>query len=274
MRALAMRTVLICHHDNPLNREVLPRFMGTFSDLAGVVVIRERPGRMKKRLLFEWRRSRLRMLDVFAFRLYYKLRLAKRDGEWIRRRVAEGHARYPEPAGDVPIHETDDPNSEETRAFLAEVAPDLVIARCKTLLRPEIFDLPRLGTFVVHPGICPEYRNAHGCFWALARRDLDRVGATLLRIDSGVDTGPVYAYYETDIDERNESHIVIQHRVVFENLDAIRLAMLDAATGRSQPLDTSRRPSAAWGQPWLTRYLRWKQRARKRHRESAVAALS
>ena len=55
-----MRTALICHHDNPLNREVLPRFMGTFSDLAGVVVIRERPGRMKKRLLFEWRRSRLR----------------------------------------------------------------------------------------------------------------------------------------------------------------------------------------------------------------------
>src|SRR5919204_6370588 len=188
-----MRTALICHHDNPLNREVLPRFMATFSDLAGVVVIRERPGRMKKRLMFEWRRSRLRMLDVFAFRLYYKLRLAKRDREWVKRRVEDGLARYPDPPADVAVHETSDPNSEETRTFLADVAPDLVIARCKTLLRPEIFDLPGLGTYVVHPGICPEYRNAHGCFWALARRDLDRVGATLLRIDSGVDTGPIYA---------------------------------------------------------------------------------
>src|SRR6266540_3361029 len=116
MRALAMRTALICHHDNPLNREVLPRFMATFSDLAGVVVIRERPGRMKKRLMFEWRRSRLRMLDVFAFRLYYRLRLAKRDRAWIEQRVAAGRGRYPSPPSDVPIHETDDPNSEETRA--------------------------------------------------------------------------------------------------------------------------------------------------------------
>src|SRR3954451_1346741 len=85
-----MRTALICHHDNPLNRDVLPRFMATFSDVAGMVVIRERPGRMKKRLMFEWRRSRLGMLDVLAFRLYYRLRLAKRDQEWVRRRVEEG----------------------------------------------------------------------------------------------------------------------------------------------------------------------------------------
>jgi methionyl-tRNA formyltransferase len=258
-----MRTALICHHDNPLNREVLPRFMGTFSDLAGVVVIRERPGRMKKRLMFEWRRSRLRMLDVFAFRLYYKLRLAKQDREWVERRVADGLARYPEPAGSVRVHETADPNSEETRAFLAEIAPDVVIARCKTLLRPEIFDLPRLGTYVVHPGICPEYRNAHGCFWALARRDTERVGATLLRIDAGVDTGPIYAYYKTGIDELNESHIVIQHRVVFDNLDrlAADLGRIEDAT--AERIDVTGRESAAWGQPRLTDYLRWKRAARK-----------
>src|SRR5436309_328007 len=31
--------------------------------------------------------------------------------------------------------------------------------------------LPARGTFVLHTGICPEYRNAHGCFWALARSE-------------------------------------------------------------------------------------------------------
>jgi methionyl-tRNA formyltransferase len=265
-----MRTALICHHDNPLNRDVLPRFMGTFSDLAGVVVIRERPGRMRKRLMFEWRRSRLRMLDVFAFRLYYKLRLAKYDREWVERRVAEGLIRYPSP-GEVRIYETDDPNSEETREFLSEISPELVIARCKTLLRPEIFDLPRLGTYVVHPGICPEYRNAHGCFWALARRDLDRVGATLLRIDSGVDTGPVYAYYKTDIDERSESHIVIQHRVVFDNLDHLAQDLRRIEAGTAERIDVSGRESAAWGQPRLTDYLRWKRAARRAAAATAAA---
>jgi folate-dependent phosphoribosylglycinamide formyltransferase PurN len=264
-----MRTALICHHDNPLNRDVLPRFMASFSDLAGVVVIRERPGRMKKRLMFEWRRSRLRMLDVFAFRLYYKLRLARRDRAWIARRVADGVARYPAPPTGVPVHETDDPNSEATRAFLEQVAPDLVIARCKTILRPEVFEVPRLGTYVVHPGICPEYRNAHGCFWALARRDLDRVGATLLRIDAGVDTGPIYDYFKTDIDERSESHIVIQHRVVFDNLDRLADDIRRIDAGTAERIDVSGRESAAWGQPRLTDYLHWKRAAR---RTAAAAA--
>ena len=27
-----------------------------------------------------------------------------------------------------------------------------MIARCKLLLKPEIFTLPRVGTFVMHPG--------------------------------------------------------------------------------------------------------------------------
>src|SRR5678809_621983 len=84
-----------------------------------------------------------------------------------------------------------------------------------------IRDRPRVGTFVLHPGICPEYRNAHGCFWALANRDLGNVGMSLLKIDAGVDTGPVYGYYRCDFDEKSETHVVIQERVVFDNLDEL-----------------------------------------------------
>ena len=69
------------------------------------------------------------------------------------------------------------------------------------ILKRTIFEIPRAGTFVLHPGICPEYRNAHGCFWALANRDLDRVGMTLLRVDAGIDTGPVYLHGTCDFDE-------------------------------------------------------------------------
>ena len=44
---------------------------------------------------------------------------------------------------------------------------------------------------------------------------------TLLRIDKGVDTGPVYGYFRYRYDPARESHVVIQHRVVLDNLDAI-----------------------------------------------------
>lgn len=235
--------------------------MNSFSDLVGIVVITETGSRVRKRLRFEWRRSGLRTLDVFAFQLYYRLRLAARDRAWVAATARELESGYPPLPPSIPVHETADPNDEETRRFLESLKPDLVLARCKSLLRPEIFGIPHDGTIVLHPGICPEYRNAHGCFWALVRRDLGRVGATMLSIDAGVDTGPIYAYYRADIDERSESHVVIQYRVVFDNLDRIAEDLGAVHQGRAQPIDVGGRTSAAWGQPRLTDYLRWKRAA-------------
>src|SRR5690606_37563863 len=212
-------------------------------------------------------------------------------------------------------------NDPAVVAFLRERQPDIVLARCKQLLSKKVFSIARAGTLVMHPGICPEYRNAHGCFWALAERELERVGMTLLRIDAGIDTGPVFGYYSYPFDERRESHTVIQHRVVSENLDAIarrfaerdlgrvrrtlvrmvaaietgpvfgdysypfdgrpeshtviqhrvvsenldaiarRFAEIDAGT--AEPVDTRGRRSGEWGQPRLSRYLRARRALRK-----------
>jgi methionyl-tRNA formyltransferase len=128
-----------------------------------------------------------------------------------------------------------------------------------------------VGTFVMHPGVCPEYRNAHGCFWALAEGDRARVGMTLLKVDRGVDTGPVYGYYSYDFDELNESHVRVQHRVVLENLDALRSKLLEIYEGRAEPLDTRGRRSAVWGQPWLSRHLAIRRRARRERGRAAKA---
>jgi folate-dependent phosphoribosylglycinamide formyltransferase PurN len=254
-----MRTVLICSAGSRLNREVMPAFLASTFELAGIVEIEDRGGHALSRLRFEWKRSGLRVVDVLAFRIYYELFLSGREG--LDDYVAEKLAALP-PAPDVPVLKTQDANSPATRMFLESLAPDLALAACKSILRPEIFGVPRYGTFVVHPGICPEYRNAHGCFWALSRRDLEHVGATLLRIDEGVDTGPVYAYYRAPYDERAESHVVIQRHMVYENLEAIGRDLKAVVDGRLQPIDVSGRESVAWGQPHLTDYLRWKRAAR------------
>lgn len=257
-----MRVAVICTRDSVFNRRVLPAHVASFGELVGIVAIREPKRRLWGRLRHEWRRSSWRLVDVIAFRLLYRALLRGKDTDWIRRRAEEELAKLP-PVPDAPVLETVDPNSPETRAFLQEVAPDLVVAACKTILRREIFDVPELGTFVVHPGICPEYRNAHGCFWALARRDLERVGATLLRIDEGVDTGPIFGHYTTTFDERRESHVVIQLRSVYDNMDRIASDLRRIHEGTAEPIDVSGRESAAWGQPRLSDYLRWKWAARR-----------
>jgi methionyl-tRNA formyltransferase len=172
--------------------------------------------------------------------------------------------RYPDIPATCRVLETPSPNSAEVLALLREVHPDVIIARCKSILKEDIFRTAQKGTFVMHPGICPEYRNAHGCFWALAQGDLDNVGMTLLRIDAGVDTGPVYGYYRCNYNEVRESHIVIQSRVVFDNLDSLREKFDEIFAGTARTIDTKGRKSAAWGQPWMTRYLSWKRAARRR----------
>jgi hypothetical protein len=272
-----MRTVLICHQDAALDREGLVRWLGSFSEVTGVVVLQETRRRAWTRIKKELGRvGWLRFLDVVAFRVFYRLFLAARDRAWEAERLEEIRRRFPGDAHQrVPVLRTHSPNSEEARSFIAAARPDLMIARCKTLLKESIFSIPARGTFVMHPGVCPEYRNAHGCFWALANDDLANVGMTLLRIDRGVDTGPVYGYFTYPFDEVSESHHVVQHRVVHDNLDAIRRRLEEVVAGRARPLDVAGRRSSAWGQPWLTRHLRWKHRARRRSlHEGNRAALS
>ena len=233
--------------------------------LAGLLIIRDGADRRWRAVRREMRRvGPWGLLDVVAFRALARLVHGRRDREWEEAQLDRLRKRYPADLSQVPTLTVSSPNSVEARAFVETVQPDLAIARCKVLLDRAIYEIPRTGTFVLHPGICPEYRNAHGCFWALANRDISRVGMTLLRIDAGIDTGPVYLHGTCDYDERRDSHIVIQQRAVVENLDAIGHTLAALARGEDvEPINTEGRRSAVWGQPRLTHYLRWKLAARR-----------
>jgi hypothetical protein len=275
MTTTKRRSVLICHRGATLDREGLTRWLASFTDLVGIVEIDDPPRRTWQRARKEIARSGwLRFLDALAFRAYYRVALARADREWESAALEQLRHRF---SGAPPCANTivtRSANSPEVVSFLRACEPDIVIARCKTLLRRDVFSIPRAGTYVLHPGVCPEYRNAHGCFWALARRDLDRVGLTLLRINEGIDTGPVYGYFSYAFDERTESHIRIQSRVLLENLDAVRDRLLAAADGTATPLNTADRESAVWGHPWLTEYLQWKKAAWEERDGDARALVS
>jgi hypothetical protein len=269
-----MRTVLICHADAPLDSQGLARWLASISCLSGIVILDETKRRLWRRIRREVKRvGVLRFVDVLAFRLYYRLFLRERDRRWEERQLSELCARYSPLTAETQVLRARSPNTPEVEQFLRSLAPSIVIARCKTLLKSSVFTIPSRGTFVLHPGICPEYRNAHGCFWALARDDLAKVGMTLLRIDKGVDTGPVFGYFHYDYDESTDSHIIIQQKVVFENLDGLRKRLVEIHEGRAVPLDTAGRPSGEWGQPWLSAFWAWRRRAYRRKRHAAHASL-
>ena len=182
----------------------------------------------------------IRFLDVFLFQLYYRFFLATADQEWQEDMPRKLEARYSDLPDAVRLLEAPSPNSSETERFLGDIQPDIILARRKSILHKRIYSQARVGTFVMYPGICPEYRNAHGCFWALANRDTANVGMTLLKIDADVDTGRVYDYYTYDYDEVAESHIVIQNRVVFDNLDSLTTKIREILAGTAATIGTDR----------------------------------
>lgn len=262
-----LRTVLICHHDAPLHREGIARWLASWSELAGTIVVHEPRAILERRLRREYERvGALRLLDVLAGRLFFRVRNAARDRAWIAGQLARLRRDYPAVPEGTPVLDVASPNAEESRRFLEEAKPDIILALCKNILAARIFSTARVGTFVLHPGICPEYRNAHGCFWALAHDDLGKVGMTMLRIDQGIDTGPVFGYFTAPFDEVQDSHIVIQHRMVLDNLPAIARRLQEVACEAFTPIPVEGRESRVWGQPWLSAYLRWKWRARARRR--------
>lgn len=279
MREELPTAVLICHEQDRLDREALASWLASTLKLAGLIIIRDRPDRLWRAARREIRRvGLLRFLDVIAFRVYARLWLSAGEAAWKEHIIQRMRALYPADLDAIPRIVISSPNQEEARAFLARLQPDVAIARCKVILKPAIFELPRVGTFVLHPGICPEYRNAHGCFWALVNRDMGRVGMTLLRVDTGIDTGPVYLQAGCAIDEVRESHTVIQYRAVLENLDAIGRILISLCRGEKvATVATEGRRSATWGQPRLSAYVRWKKAAHQdaRNRDAQrIAALS
>src|SRR6476659_7029273 len=127
-----MRTFLICHEDELLNRTVLPRWLASFSTLAGIIVLRETRQQKQRRIKRELQRvGFLRFLDVLAFRLYYATFLAGTDRQWELKQLAELCHRYPEIPENTPILVSSSPNTGEAREFLRNAKPDLMLARCK-----------------------------------------------------------------------------------------------------------------------------------------------
>jgi hypothetical protein len=247
--------------------------------LAGLILIRDPGSRLWRAARREIRRvGLLGFADVIAFRAYARLFLAGRDAAWKGATLRALRQRYPADLSRIPRVIVSTPNSADARDFMARLQPDFAIARCKVILKRDVFEIPRFGTFVLHPGICPEYRNAHGCFWALANRDLTRVGMTLLRVDAGIDTGPVYLHGTCDFDETRDSHTVIQYRAVVDNLDAIGHVFVALGRGDQVPtISTAGRASAVWGQPRLSNYFQWKRAARRGPRTEdapGIAAVS
>lgn len=84
--------------------------------------------------------------------------------------------------------------------FIAELAalkPDLVVVAAYGQILPQaILDLPRFGCLNVHASLLPKYRGAAPIQWAILN-DEPETGVTIMKMDAGLDTGPMLSMERT-----------------------------------------------------------------------------
>lgn len=258
------RVVFLRHAGSHFDEMVIGRCLGAETNLVGEIRIKSDRTRKLDTLKYEYRRSGLvGLLDALAYRAYYHFVLADDENEKIDALVEEFRERYPSP--DVPSYSVEDPNDAETVSILERLDADVMIARTKVLLDEAVFSTPTYGTLVIHPGICPEYRNQHGCFWALANGEPNRVGYSLIQIDEGIDTGDILAQNGTTFAPVADEHSYIQLKAVADNLSEITRVISNVAT--TEQISTDGRESAMWGMPKLSAWRTWKRRAQRFDRD-------
>lgn len=119
-------------------------------------------------------------------------------------------------------------------AQLRELRPDLiVVAAYGQLLPPALLELPPLGCLNVHTSLLPRWRGAAPIQWAIASGD-GETGVTLMKMDAGLDTGPILQSIATPI-TRDDTGQTLHDRLAVLGGELLRQVIPDYAAGRLIP---------------------------------------
>jgi methionyl-tRNA formyltransferase len=87
----------------------------------------------------------------------------------------------------------------EAVARVRAAGPDvIVLAAYGQILPRELLGIPRLGPINLHASLLPRHRGAAPIAWAILDGD-EVTGVSIMRMEEGLDTGPVYAQREVSV---------------------------------------------------------------------------
>jgi methionyl-tRNA formyltransferase len=102
-------------------------------------------------------------------------------------------------AAGVPVYQPEKIKSEESFEFFQGAAPDaVVIIAYGQIIPARLIAIPRLGWINLHGSLLPKYRGAAPIHRAIMNGE-KRTGLTTMKIDAGLDTGPMLSRFETEI---------------------------------------------------------------------------
>jgi methionyl-tRNA formyltransferase len=124
----------------------------------------------------------------------------------------------------IPVFQPEKARHPDAVARIAAEAPDLIVVVAYGHILPKsILDIPRLGCINVHASLLPKYRGAAPINWAVARGE-SVTGITIMRMDEGMDTGPMLHVREMPIGEEDTAETMFS-RLSILGVEALREAL-------------------------------------------------
>lgn len=138
----------------------------------------------------------------------------------------------------------------EALQTLKDWRPDVVVVAAYGQILPQaVLDVPRLGCINIHASILPSYRGAAPINWAIVRGEKES-GVTLMKMEAGLDTGPILEIHRVDItDDMNAQKL---HDTLSELGGDVLVAALDKL-GAGELRETAQDDSASSYAPMLSR---------------------
>lgn len=118
------------------------------------------------------------------------------------RKLSPGPVKEAAAALGLPIHQPPTLRDPEAIATLRDLGADLMVVVAYGLLLPQaVLDIPTLGCVNVHASVLPRWRGAAPIQRAILAGDRES-GVTIMRMEAGLDTGPMYLIRRLTLDPR------------------------------------------------------------------------
>jgi methionyl-tRNA formyltransferase len=134
----------------------------------------------------------------------------------------------------LPVLQPDRPVGDLFLAALRRLDADIgVVVAYGHILRPQVLALPKRGLVNVHASLLPRFRGAAPVQWAIAAGD-GETGVSIMRLEEGLDSGPVYLRVRTPITADDTSGSLTR-RLAELGAQALLEALNDLVRGLAEP---------------------------------------
>ena len=135
----------------------------------------------------------------------------------------------------LPVLQPAKARDEQFISQLRGLNPDLIVVVAYGQILPQsVMDLPRHGCLNVHTSLLPKFRGAAPIQWAIATGESE-TGVTIMKMDAGLDTGPIVSRRRTPILPADDSE-TLHDRLAQLGAELLAQTIPDFVAGTIRPV--------------------------------------